>query len=335
VDNEPISSKRSFASKYVVVIIAVVVIVAGVLFGVTFFKGAALPVLAPSYRCVPASLIPQLKPGQSTTLSATYGGFSASFHSDVQPAAPSNFLSVGVPFKGTLTVSDASTTWSLPSPARADGSQIDALCVIAFTPVQHPGVMIEGFTGGAHCCQVPVIYLFNSAQNRYVKVVDMSPYHYVYSSPFDSNQGFIPMVTGKKVLLKTGDDRFAYAFGCYACSAVPLALYSVDVFGLADATMQHRSIVAADAQSLLKVAEKATTTESSSQPYSPFGFLAPWVADECSLGRGAKAWPTLELLQREGKLSDALYHQETQNHGSFLLDLRSFLLSDGYCTGQI
>ena len=55
-------------------------------------------------------------------------------------------------------------------------SQINAMCVIAFQRTQHPGVMIEGFTGGAHCCEVPVIYLYNGPNRGYVKVVDMSPY---------------------------------------------------------------------------------------------------------------------------------------------------------------
>jgi len=100
------------------------------------------------------------------------------------------------------------------------------MCVIAFQREQDPGVMVEGFTGGAHCCEVPVIYLFDHGDNRYVKVLDMSPNHYQDPHAFDDNEGFIPTVVGRHVLLQTGDDQFAYAFvvtparNCHSCSTL-------------------------------------------------------------------------------------------------------------------
>jgi hypothetical protein len=107
-------------------------------------------------------------------------------------------------------------------------AQINVMCVIAFQRERHPGVMIEGFTGGAHCCEVPVIYLFNHAENRYVKVVDMSPNDYKDPHAFDDNGGFIPKVVGHQVLLQTGDDAFAYAFALLRVFEVlPIVLDSV------------------------------------------------------------------------------------------------------------
>jgi hypothetical protein len=211
------------------------------------------------------------------------------------------------------------------------------MCVIAFSRVRDPGVMIEGFSGGAHCCQVPVIYIFNSAQSRYVKVTDLSPDHPKNTYVIDDNEGLIPKVAGNRVVLTTGDDRFSYAFGCYACSETPLVLYAVGPDGLIDVTSQHPALIESHARFLWQralAAVRAENVASGTSP-APFGFLAPWVADECDIGRGRSAFPKLEQLGREGKLSTAMYHKSTLNHGSFLLDLRSFLLSDGYCTGQI
>jgi hypothetical protein len=114
-------------------------------------------------------------------------------------------------------------------------------------------------------------------------------------------------------------------------------LYSVSPFGMADVTSKNPSLVAAHARSLWSSSLQGLNAESASLQTTPapFGFLAPWVADECAIGRGARAWTMIDLLQSQGKLSNALYHKETLNKGSFVLYLRSFLLSHAYCTGQI
>jgi len=138
---------------------------------------------------------------------------------------------------------------------------------------------------------VPVIYLFDHGDNRYVKVLDMSPNHYQDPHAFDDNEGFIPTVVGRHVLLQTGDDQFAYAFGCYACSELPLVLDAVSPGGLTDVTPQYPALVAANARAIWKNALDAVRAESGAGPSNipaPFGFLAPWVADECTLGAGQR-----------------------------------------------
>ncbi len=334
---EESSPKRPFAMKYATVALGAVVAIAAILIGVSLSSSAPLPVLNASYKCVPGALIPQLKAGQSATMTTTYGGFTATFQATKPKSTPSNALIAGMPFKGTLTLSDGGQSWTLPGPANPSDSSINAMCVIAFQREQEPGVMVEGFTGGAHCCEVPVIYVFDRAKNRYDKVVDLSPNHPKNSYVIDANEGFVPKVVGQHVLLVTGDDRFSYAFGCYACSATPIVLYAVSPYGMGDVTSQHPSLVVAHAQALWTSALQGLRAESASvqSTPSPFGFLAPWVADECEIGLGARAWKTIERLQSQGKLSDALYHQDTLNKGSFVLYLRSFLLMHPYCTGQI
>jgi hypothetical protein len=323
-------------------LLGAVVIVAGVLVGISAFSSAPLPVLAASYKCVPGALIPQLNPGQSATLTASYGGFTATFHSTMPAMASVNGPDVGMPFKGALELTRGGQHWNLPPAATTKDSQINAMCVIAFQREQYPGVMIEGFTGGAHCCEVPVLYRYSTTQNTYVKVLDMSAKHYRDPHAFDGDGGFIPKVVGNQVLLTTGDERFGYAFGCYACSTDPIVLDTVGARGLTDVTAKYPSLVAADASTIWTIAQKALKAESPpsasspfSQAYSPFGFLAPWVADECVLKNGSTAWSTILQLQREGKLSTALYDQWTLNHDTFVADLHAFLLRSDYCTGQI
>ncbi|MGD0853163.1 MAG: hypothetical protein ABSA07_07390 [Acidimicrobiales bacterium] len=330
------SRRRPFNVRYLAIALVVVIIAATVLIGVTLTSSSPLPVLNASYKCVPGPLIPQLKPGQSGTINASYGSFTATFRATVPAKTPAHSLNVGTPFKGTLTMIQGGTSWTLPRPANPNVAQINVMCVIAFQRETHPGVLVEGFTGGAHCCEVPVIYLFNQAQNQYVKVVDMSPKNYKDPHAFDPNEGFIPKVVGDQVLLTTGDGQFNYAFACYACEVLPVVLDSVGTGGVTDVTPQHPSLVAADAAQAWKYALEALEHEGPTDTFPPpFGYLAPWVADECVLGRGALAWRKIEQLQRAGKLSNALYQDFALNHLSFVANLHTFLLRNDYCTGQI
>jgi len=336
--NATTSPRQPISLKYAAIAFAAVVVIAAVAFGITRSSDSSLPVLDAGYTCVPAPQIPQLKPGHSGTLTTSYGSFRARFRATA-PATTSG-PNVGMPFNGTLTVTRGAKSWTLPRPANPDVAQINVMCVIAFQHEQYPGVMLEGFTGGAHCCEVPVIYLFDRNANRYDKVVDMSPNDYKDPHAFDDNEGFIPKVVDNRVLLMTGNDQFAYVFGCYACSELPIVLDSVGVEGLTDVTPQHPSLVSVNARAIWKNAlgsiEAETGTVGGIIP-PPFGFLAPWVADECVLGRGASAWSRVLQFQREGKLSHALYDEYAMNRdrGSFVTQLHSFLLRNDYCTGQI
>jgi hypothetical protein len=328
--------KRALSFNYTTAAIAAIIVIAAVTIGFTVTSSTSPSVLSASYRCVPPSQIAQLKPGQSGTLTTTDGSFTATFRSTEPVRTPAKGLEVGMPFKGALTMTGGGKTWTLPRPDDPSTDQVNVVCVIAFQRETYPGVMVEGYTGGAHCCYVPVIYLFDRARNRYVKVVDMSPKNYQDPHAFDPNSGFFPKVVGSHVLLQSDDGQFDYAFACYACEVTPIVLDSVGADGLTDVTGQHPPLVAAAARVAWKYALQALKAEGPTNQIPPaFGYLAPWVADECTLGRGAAAWSEIEQLQRAGKLSNALYHEYATNHGSFVANLHSFLLRDDYCTGQI
>jgi hypothetical protein len=322
--------RLSLAWRFTVAALVVVILAAAFVIGQTLRSSPPLPVLAASYSCAPGSLIPQLKPGGSGTITTNFGGFTAHYRASIPASAPTNTANAGMPFDGTLTMSQGGQSWTLPRPDSPYRSQINALCILAFQREQYPGVMIEGFTGGAHCCEQPVIYLFNKTSNRYVKVLDMSPIDFQDPHAYDANGGFVPKVVGDRVLLRTSDGQFAYAFDCYACSALPIVLDSVGAGGLTDVTGQERALVVTDARTIWQGAQARVSTT-----HAPFGLLPAWVADECALGRGATAWSTMEHLTRDGELSDALYQHETLNHGSYLVTLKAFLLHNDYCVGQI
>jgi hypothetical protein len=332
MDAETTPPRGSFALKVATVSTVVVVVIAVVVLGLSKSSPTPLRVLAARYDCVPSAEFPQLTfGGKSGEISTTYGGFTATYRASVPDSSAGVKFGAGMPFNGALTISDGTTKWALPRPKNAGDSSIETMCVIAFHRERFPSVMIQGFSGGAHCCDVPVIYAYDDTEKRYVTLVDMSPDHYMDPHAFDPNQGFTPVLAGTQVLLKTGDGRFDYAFDCFACSATPIVLDAVVGDGLTDVTLQHPARVVADARSIWKSAQ----TQAAQFGAGAFGLLPAWVADECALGRGATAWTTIQDLAKAGKLSDELFYEETLNRGSYVARLRSFLLRNDYCTGQI
>lgn len=246
--------------------------------------------------------------------------------------------SSGAPSASVLVVSGSQRHWVLPKPRDLRVSTLDQLCLVRFHQGAVPDVIMEGFTGGAHCCQQPVFYAFDGLHSRYDKVVDLTAATSALRVAWDANGGFAPMRVGGQILLRTEADHFAYAFGCYACTPMPIQLDTFGAGGLRDVTGQHPLLVAKEAAQLRKLAVAQANAASSNQfvGSGPFGPLAAYVADSCVLGRGDAAWKVVARLQRQGKLPTQLFRTETAfPRGSFATNLRTFLLKDEYCVGQI
>ena len=180
-----------------------------------------------------------------------------------------------------------------------------------------------------------MLYDYDASSAHYVKVLDLSNFNTKSPVAFDDNAGFVPKAVGPEVLLETEDGAFAYRFGCYACTPMPIRLDAFVGHRLVDVTAKFPTLVAAEAASLWTGVQSAIATETSDPAGAPFGEVAAWVADECTLHLGASAWTKILVLRRAGSLSDAAYHLATFTKRPFLSDLRTFLLAHHYCAGQI
>jgi hypothetical protein len=169
----------------------------------------------------------------------------------------------------------------------------------------------------------------------------MTPTNFKYSLAFDVNGGFRPLLVGDKVLLRTEDDQFAYTFGCYACTPMPIVLDAFDGTQLTDVTGQYPALIRREAATLL--VDATINAKGEHNPESngiggigPFGALAAWVADECALDQGAKAWAKVLKFQAAGELSNKVFSEDVGDlsKGPFVPQLRNFLLKGDYCTGQ-
>ena len=322
-----------------ITVVLVLIVVAALGFAAVVLSNNSSPSITTTragYKCAPYTAFPALKRGQQGSVSAAFDGVRATFTTTATKADTIRFQPSGMPFTGVLKVADGDRTWTLARPSVTKDYQIDYLCVISFAKGQAPAVLTEGYTGGAHCCELPVLYSLARSGDHFTKVLDMTPTNFKYSLAFDNNGGFRPMLVGSRVLLRTEDDRFAYTFGCYACTPMPIVLDAFDGTQLTDVTGQHPSLIKREAASLLKYATLYAKGEHSASlsGIGPFGSLAAWVADECAVDRGAQAWSTVLSFQRAGELSDQIYFDDSGIKGSYVAQLRRFLLTGEYCTGQ-
>ena len=135
-----------------------------------------------------------------------------------------------------------------------------------------PEILVDLWTGGAHCCSWTRIYRWNGSG-------------YTSTAAFwgDLEYKLEPLGDGGLDLV-SADDRFAYAFSSFAGSGFPLRIWSYRAGRLVDVTAQHRPLVARDAARWWRIASAARRRHDEVE-----GVLAAWAADEARLGKGATA----------------------------------------------
>lgn len=156
-----------------------------------------------------------------------------------------------------------------------------------------PEVIVDLFTGGAHCCSISVIYGWDATTASYTKLT------WQWGDP---SYRLKKLGSGPATQLLSADDRFAYTFCAYACSAMPPVVYEYNGTTLVDVTKQYPAVIRADATSL----EKGIRSQARSKDgqFALPGLVAPLCADYYLLGQGAKCKPLLSKAKRSGWLSN-------------------------------
>ena len=146
-----------------------------------------------------------------------------------------------------------------------------------------PEVVVDVYTGGAHCCTVSRMLRWDGA--RYV--------------PLDRNWGDVGYsrddvdADGRPELV-SADDRFAYLYGSYAASVFPVQVLALRGGRLVDVTRSFPALVRADRVRTYRLARR-------SHGFGRTAYAA-WAADRYLLGERAAALRTLRRLARRGRL---------------------------------
>jgi len=178
-----------------------------------------------------------------------------------------------------------------------------------------PQVLLDLYTGGAHCCFTTDILVTGGTGTRMIKQLWGDPGYRL--SDLDHN-GLSEFVTA--------DDRFAYAFTDYAASLLPIKILRLEGSSLADVTRSHPAEIAADAESLWALYLKVRLGP---EP-DVRGVLAAWAADEALLGRWTAASAALDLALARGDLDQGPLLRGWPRGRAYITALHTFLRVSGY-----
>jgi len=182
---------------------------------------------------------------------------------------------------------------------------------------REPEVVLDLFTGGAHCCTYSLILRYVPRAGTYT------------TGTFQwGNVGYQLVDFGRdgRPELASGDDRFNYAFAAYAASAAPIRIWRYDRGSLVHVTRRFPGPVAAHAARLWSLylrIRRSTFPEAR-------GILAAYMADEYLLGRQERGWKRLEAARKRGDLGRGPTKDGYPAGQAYLAELRSFLRTTGY-----
>lgn len=172
-----------------------------------------------------------------------------------------------------------------------------------------PEVILDLYTGGAHCCTVSNIYRYLPDQNTYqASTKDWRDYSYRRES---LNGDAVPEFV-------SADPRFAYQFTSFAGSGVPVQIWNYRAGRWTDVTRQYPARIYNDAFRWWQSFERVRRENPNHEALEVRGVLAAYMADKYLLGQEEDGWRRLRQVYR--------YSDREQYFG----ELRSFLRETGY-----
>jgi subtilisin-like proprotein convertase family protein len=182
-----------------------------------------------------------------------------------------------------------------------------------------PEVLVDMYTGGAHCCSNLLVLRYDAAARTYrPTLLDFGNYGYRI---VDLDHDGLPE-------LSAFDERFLYTFTAYVFSAAPPRISQYRQGKLLDVTRRFPGEIRNSAKVLAKTVFKLPPeTDVDARAY-----VAAYVADQYLLGRPEEARRTLDFALAHGKLYSGKEHLGTPAGRSFLAVLDKLLRQWGYVT---
>jgi hypothetical protein len=192
----------------------------------------------------------------------------------------------------------------------------DSLRVADVDADGQPDVLLNLYTGGAHCCNVTDLFRYDAAHDDYSSLL------HVWGDPGYSLERLGP---GRASEFVTDDDRFAYEFTAYAFSGLPLEILRLEGGRFVDVTRAYPKLVARDG------AQQWRYYLDNRSAGTGLGYLAAWAADEDDLGRGGEVAAELTTLERGDQLRGT-DPRIWPTGARFVTQLDGFLRKTGYTT---
>jgi hypothetical protein len=169
---------------------------------------------------------------------------------------------------------------------------------------KEPEVIVDFYTGGAHCCTYSLIYRYQTQEKRYtVKRFDWGNVGYEL---VDLNKDKIPE-------FRSADDRFAYAFASYAASGFPLRVWQYRQGKMVDVTRKYPKLVRANALEHWQSYQRAKQEDAEVK-----GLLTAYLADKYLLGESVDGWKRVRQVYK------------AKDREQYFAAVRKFLRETGY-----
>jgi hypothetical protein len=236
-----------------------------------------------------AALLIGAAPAAARTETATLGNVTATFSYTSDGRGKWKDLRIQVSRDGRLVVDAPPQGEQCQEPYCAPGGlTLDpSLRVVDVDGDAEPEVVVDLYTGGAHCCVVAEVLRWTGAGGYRIVTRDFADFGYTLDPP---------PAPGQPATFVSGDARFAYAFASFADSAFPARLLTYGAAGWRDVTTAHAETLIADAARWMKAYNKRRGGRRA------LGLLAAWVADQYRLGRRHQADTFLNAELRAHRL---------------------------------
>jgi hypothetical protein len=256
-------------------------------------------------------------PAGAVTQSASSRHVVATF-SDRGSSASSKDLHLAIRVDGTVRYDEsvvASLCATTCSPdIYASGQPV--VHVVNLGPGNHRDVVLDLFSGGAHCCTIELVFAYDEKAKVFRK----------YQRDFgDPSARLVDLAPDGRYEFVSADDTFAYRFTDYAASGLPIEITEFAHHHFVDVTRQYPALVARDARTWMR----AFTARAPRHYSDSVGVVAAWAADEDLLGHEGLVNHFLAIQSAAGHLNDGLGNLEPSGH-AFVVALDRFLNARGY-----
>lgn len=176
-----------------------------------------------------------------------------------------------------------------------------------------PDVVLDLWSGGAHCCFIEQVFSFNSAAGTYVKTEHNfgDPGAVIKDLRHNGHLEFL-----------TADDSFAYTFTDFAASGLPIQILTFSNGRFHNVTRQYPKLIRQDAKAWMKAFKTTLKYRDTT------GVVAAWAADEELLGHSRLVNSFLTAQAKAGHLVSPLY--PAAQGKQFIAVLKRFLRHHGY-----
>lgn len=184
-------------------------------------------------------------------------------------------------------------------------SHEDGLKVLDLDGDREPEVVLDLFSGGAHCCGFSQIYRYDAAANQYAPTIHFWGH---------TDRSFLEDLDGDGLPeFLSSDARFAYRFSSFAGSGMPLQVWQYRQGSLIDVTRSFPDRVYDNAYFYWQAYVTAR-----SEGGEVKGLLAAYLANKYRLGQAEDGWQRVQQAYQES------------DRQQFFTQLLTFLQETGY-----